>query len=175
MSDTPPSGWRALGRRWPVRVLRDALIVLALVIAVGAFQTRDLPSGPAPLFTLKSLSGELVKSESLAGRPGVLVFWAPWCGVCKAESQNVSWLQSLVGDRARVLSIASQYNALAEVKAYVAERQVDYPVLLGGRAAARSFDVKAYPTLFFLNARGEIKHAAVGYTTMFGLLWRLWL
>jgi thiol-disulfide isomerase/thioredoxin len=105
----------------------------------------------------------------------LIVFWAPWCGVCRLESQNVSWLRSLVGTRAKVISIAAHYEAREQVDAFVREHEVDYPVLLGGREASRRFRVRAYPTLFFIAPDGEIKRAAVGYTTLFGLLWRLFL
>jgi thiol-disulfide isomerase/thioredoxin len=177
MTSPTPDGWRAklakLGRRGLVRMLRDGLLLLVFVLVVGAFQTRDLPSGKAPSFALEALGGQTVSHKELSGRPTLLVFWAPWCGVCRVESQNVSWVQRLVGAHANVLSVAVQYDRLQDVKAYVAAQDVDYPVLLGGRSAARRFGVTAYPTLFFLNAEGEIKRAAVGYTTTFGLLWRL--
>jgi thiol-disulfide isomerase/thioredoxin len=176
---TSPDGWRAklakLGRGSLLRLLRDGLFLLVLMLVVGAFQTRDLPSGKLPSFALEALSGQTVSHDALSGRPTLLVFWAPWCGVCRLESQNVSWLQALVGAHANVLSVAVQYDRLQDVKAYVAAHDVDYPVLLGGRSTARRFGVKAYPTLFFVNAGGEIKHSAVGYTTTFGLLWRLLL
>jgi thiol-disulfide isomerase/thioredoxin len=162
---------RKTGRAW----LREGLFLLAVVVAIGAYQTRELPSGKVPSFALPTLSGGVFSDRQLAGTPTVLVFWAPWCGVCRFESQNVSWLKVLVGDHAKVISIAAQYDDRAEVEAFVRERAVDYPVLLGGRAVSRRFGVRAFPTLFFLGEDGQIKRAAVGYTTMFGLLWRLFL
>lgn len=161
-------------RRW-VRWSLDVLLLLVLVVAVGAFQTRKLPTGKPPSFTLPLLSGGTFSTGQLAGSPTLLVFWAPWCGVCRVESQNLSWLQALVGERAKVISVAVQYDSLSEVNAYVAAQEVDYPVLLGGRDSAAHFGVHAYPTVFFLDARGTIKRAAVGYTTTPGLLWRLLL
>lgn len=162
---------RKTGRAW----LREALFLLAVVIAIGAFQARNLPSGKVPSFALPTLLGGTLSDRQLAGSPTVIVFWAPWCSVCRFESQNVSWLHALVGKRANVISIAAQYDQRAELDAFVREHEVDYPVLLGGRTIARRFGVRAFPTLFFLDADGQIKHAAVGYTTMPGLLWRLFL
>jgi thioredoxin-related protein len=95
--------------------------------------------------------------------------------VCRVESQNVSWLQALVGARAKVLSIAVQYDRPSQVTAYVGAQGVDYPVLLGGRDTAARFAVHAYPTLLFLDDQGAIKRASVGYTTTLGMLWRLLL
>lgn len=161
-------------RRW-VRWTLDGLLLCALLTALATWQARSLPTGPTPDFALPALGGERYENAQLVGRPTLLVFWAPWCGVCRLESQNLSWVQALVGERARVLSVAVQYDSLDEVEAYVAAHGVDYPVLLGGRTTARRFGVQAYPTAFFLDSDGAIKRAAVGYTTTAGLLWRLLL
>lgn len=165
----------ALRERSWLRWLRDGLLLVVLLFAVGAYQTRSLPHGASPAFALPMRGGGTFERAQLSGKRTLLLFWAPWCGVCRVQSQNVSWLQSLVGARAQVISVAVQYDSLAEVDGYVAAQGVDYPVLLGGRATARRFAVKAYPTAFFLDEHGYIKRATVGYTSTLGLLWRLML
>ncbi len=157
--------------RWSIELLG----LLAVFWVLDAWQTRDLPRGTLPAFTLQALDGSPHTDTMLAGKPTLLIFWAPWCGVCQVQSQNVSWLQSMLGTRARVLSVASSYRELGEVHAYVSAHAVDYPVLLGSRATLRAFRVRAFPTVFFLDSEGKIKRVASGYTTTFGLLWRLLL
>ena len=78
-----------------------------------------------------------------------------------------------VGSRAHVYSVASAYDSPSQVQRYVSEKSVDYPVLLGGDDLASSYRVEAYPTLYFLDSNGRIKHSAVGYTSTAGLLLRL--
>jgi thiol-disulfide isomerase/thioredoxin len=155
-------------RRWGL----ELLALLALFMAINAWQTSDLPRGDVPRFTLRAIDGGAFDSAGLAGKPALLVFWAPWCGVCRAQSQNVSWAQSMAGARVRVVSVATSYRSVAELQAYMSEQEVDYPVLLGNAALARSFGVRAFPTVFYLDAHGKIARATVGYTTTFGLLWR---
>lgn len=159
-------------RRW-VRWSVDLFVILLVLAAVGAWQTRNHLRDAAPAFAVQSLTGEEVTLASLRGQPVLLEFWAPWCGVCKAQSQNISWLSKLVGSRAHVYSVASAYDNRGQVDRYVAEKNVDYPVLLGGDELARSYSVESYPTMYFLDGNGRIKHSAVGYTTSFGLFWRL--
>ncbi|XXF75018.1 TlpA disulfide reductase family protein [Myxococcaceae bacterium GXIMD 01537] len=166
---------RARERRW-VRWGADLALFALLALAVTAWQTRNLPGGgtPAPDFTLRTLSGEQVRLADLRGKPVVIAFWAPWCGVCKVESSTLSALQSTVGERAHVISVALAYDDEASVRRFAQERAVDYPVLLGDDALQRAFRVEMFPTVFILSPEGRIEQAAVGYTSQLGLLWRLW-
>jgi thiol-disulfide isomerase/thioredoxin len=158
--------------RWAV----DGAVLVALVLVVGAWQTRNHLAGACPDFALPRLdSGSTVTRASLGGKPTLLVFWAPWCGVCKAESQNVSWVQRLVGDRANVVSVANSFRSVAEVQQYVHDHGVDYPVLLASEGLSGQFAVEAFPTAYFLDADGHIRHSVVGYTTTAGMLWRLFV
>jgi thiol-disulfide isomerase/thioredoxin len=165
---SPTRPWK----RWAI----DLAVVAALIVGVGAWQTRrHLGGGEAPAAVLTTLEGERVPLDSLRGKPVLLAFWAPWCSVCAAESQNLSWVRRVIGDRARVVSVAASFEDVAQVRAYVRERGVDYPVLLGDDALLRAFRVEAFPTTYFLDAQGRVKRSATGYTTTLGLLARLLL
>jgi len=102
-------------------------------------------------------------------------FGARGGGGARPVSPAVSGVRSLVGDRAHVVSVASEYGSLAEVQDYVDDVGADYPVLLGGKKAARDFQVRAFPTVFFVDSDGNIDGSVVGYSTTAGLLARLLL
>ena len=170
------AAWQRARQRWWVRWGVDLALMAVLFTAVMAWQTRHLPGGgtPAPDFQLRALTGEQVRLAELRGKPVVLIFWAPWCGVCKAESSTVSALRDMVGERAHVLTVALSYRNEEEVRRFVRERGADYPVLLGDDALEEAFRVKSFPTTFVLSSEGRIEQSTVGYTTRLGLLWRLW-
>lgn len=175
-----PSRWRRLREKRVVRLLMDGALLIAIFMAISAWQSRGHLRGAAPAFELRALDGvggsvqgTNVSNASLTGKPTMLVFWAPWCGVCKADSPAVSRVKSLVGDRANVVSIASEYESMRDVHRYVDDVGVDYLVLLGGKKTARDFQVRAFPTVFFLDSEGNIDSSVVGYTTTAGMLARL--
>lgn len=158
------------------RIAIEVAVVLGIVAAVGAWRTRDHARGALPAMTLAALDGrELALRDLGAGRPRVLAFFAPWCGVCKLTAQNVRWLADVVGERG-VISVASGWEDLAEVRRYVGDHPARGTVLLdAGDRLARRLGVTAYPSFYFVSAGGEIIESTVGYTTTIGLLLRFWL
>ncbi len=165
--------WNELRKRRWFRWTFDLSCFVLVVGLVGLWQTRGHVSGAAPPFSLPSLAGQTVSLESLKGKPVLLAFWAPWCGVCKTESKNFSWVKSILGDRVHVLSVASSWKEVSEVQGYVAQNAVDYPVLLDVDNLSGQFRVAAFPTVYFLDSEGKVKRSAVGYTTTAGLIFRL--
>ncbi|MBL8953222.1 MAG: TlpA family protein disulfide reductase [Myxococcaceae bacterium] len=156
--------------RWAV----DLSAVLLFIAVVGLWQTREHVRGVAPpAVTLPTLDGRSISLNALGGKPTVLAFWAPWCGVCKASSDNLSRVAKLAGARAHVLSVALEYESLASVQKYVSDGAVDYPVLLGDSALGQQLHVTSFPTVYFVGSDGRISGSAVGYTTTLGLLWHL--
>ncbi|WP_224249956.1 peroxiredoxin family protein [Hyalangium gracile] len=168
--------WYRARQRWWIRWGVDLAVAALLFMAVMAWQTRNLPGAGtlAPDFQLRTLAGEQVRLSDLRGKPVLLAFWAPWCGVCKVESSTLSAVRRTVGDRAHVLTVAVAYEDEADVRRFVQEQGADYPVLLGESGLSRSFRVDRFPTTFILSPDGRIEQATVGYTTRLGLLWRLW-
>jgi thiol-disulfide isomerase/thioredoxin len=169
--------WRWSRQRWWTRWAGDLVLLAVVLAAVAAWQTRHLPEAgtPVPDLALRTLTGEPARLADLRGKPVVLALWAPWCGVCKVASSNLSSVQRLVGGSAHVVSVALAYEDVADVERYMREQRVDYPVLLGDDSFMRALRVDRFPTVLFLSADGRVEDAAVGYTTRLGLLWRLWL
>jgi thiol-disulfide isomerase/thioredoxin len=149
------------------RLARDLLLVAALVFGIRYFQTRDMPSGPAPSLAGMNLAGELVSLDDFRGGPVVVYFWASWCGVCKAIAGNVD---SLAG-RTTVIRVAVQSGSRDQVaKALGPDTPGLQRVILDpeGRLAA-SWGVGAFPTLFWLDDEAAIRFTEVGYTSSLGM------
>ncbi len=161
--------------RWRQPAWRGWLIDGALVVlvfsAVAAYQTRrHLGSGTAaPDILLRELGGEVTRLSDLHGKPVVMLWWAPWCGVCGQESGTWSSFTRTMGKDAHVISVAADYASIREVRAFMQKNGVDYPVLLASPEARDAFGVDQYPSIYFLDAEGRVVRSVVGYTTSLGL------
>ncbi|MBA2663582.1 MAG: TlpA family protein disulfide reductase [Bradymonadaceae bacterium] len=167
---------QARAKAW-VRWTMDLSVFAAIFLAIMAYQTRHLVGGGelAPHFELRTLDGELVRSSDLAGKPSILYFWAPWCGVCKIQSPTLSSFHKSYGDEVNVYAVVVDYGSVDELKAYVARENIDYPVLLGTRELAAHYRVNSFPTLYFLDKDSQVRRTVIGYTTGLGLRARLLL
>ena len=158
-------------KRW----LLNGAIILAVFLAVNAWQGKDLVSNqvPAPLFRLPSLSGDSIALEDFRGRRVLLYFFAPWCKICDVSISNLNWVRKLRGeDSAALLAVALSYDDLQSVNSFVERNSLDVPVLLGTPELFKSYRIRAFPTVYTVNKSGEIDGSTVGYATTLGLWWR---
>jgi peroxiredoxin len=171
MSDSPPSPSKPSKPRWR-RWLLEGLLVLAVIVGVQWWQTRDAPSGPAPALDGVLLDGTPVDLAAERGRPVLVHFWAEWCPICRLEEGSID---ALARDH-RVISVATTSGDAAAVRAYMARQGLSFPTLVDEDGTiGRRWGVKGVPASFVIDASGEIAHATVGYTTGPGLRVRLWL
>jgi thiol-disulfide isomerase/thioredoxin len=175
-----PARWR----RWGL----EALILVAIVGAVTVWQNRGLPEGAAP--PLAGLRNDGV-SEDLSHKVGVIegnphgtggtvsgtakatlvVFWATWCPVCKAEEGNIV---AVAADRP-VVSVAMQSGDAAAVTKHLKERGIALPAIVDESGAlAAAWRVRGVPAHFIVDPAGNIRFRVVGYATTLGLRARLW-
>lgn len=157
-------------RRWRRRLL-EALLLAGVIVALHAWQTRDVARGTAPQFSARLLDGEAVSLSDYRGRPLLLQFWATWCPVCRLEQGSID---AIARDH-QVLSVSLDDMGPTEMRQWMAEQGVSYPVSFddNGRISRR-YGVMGVPSSIIIDAQGEIRFVEVGYTTQTGLRLRLW-
>ena len=82
-------------------------------------------------FTLKDTNNEAVTLADYKGKVIVIDFWATWCQPCKFEIPGFVELQTRYGDKGLQVLGISVDDTLAQLKPYVTEYQMNYPVLQG--------------------------------------------
>ena len=155
-------------RSWLVYIL----LFLVVMQAANWWKTQDAASGNLSEFSVELINGSSFTISEFAGEPVLLHFWATWCPICDLEKGTI---QSISQDY-RVISIASWSEGETEVKTYMQDNQLTFPVMLDTSGElAQSFGVKGVPASFILDTNGEIAFVESGYSTELGLRLRLWL
>lgn len=159
-------------RRWR-KWLLEALILVAIVGAVTMWQNRGLPEGMAPPLAGVRTDGSTVKvgAGETAESAQLVVFWATWCPVCRAEEGNI---ESVAQDWP-VVSVAMQSGDREEVAKHLAARGIKVPAVEDDDGdISIAWGVKVVPAHFILDPAGNIRFRVVGYATTLGLRLRLW-
>ena len=99
--------------------------------ATGAPAVCDGKAKKAPDFELSGLHGKKVRLADYKGKVVLVNFWATWCGPCKDEIPMFVDLQQRYGARASRSSASRSTIRLEELKPFVDQYKMNYPVLVG--------------------------------------------
>jgi thiol-disulfide isomerase/thioredoxin len=163
-----------MSKRWILAAA--AALGLAAVTINGAGGAARSPGGapgecdpnakPANLnFTLKDLGGRDVKLSSYKGKVILLNFWATWCGPCKIEIPWFNEFHQKYKDRGLVVLGISADDTVEQLKPFVAEYKMSYPVLVGkGREDVQEAlgPVWGLPTTLIIGRDGRTCHKHMG-------------
>jgi len=163
----------AVDRRRLKRFALELLVFVVIVAGIQAWRARDLlPADErtaAPPFELLDLHGRPWSTASLAGKPAVIYFFAPWCGVCAASSPQLRWFDRWSGDDVQIVLVGLDWSAHEELSAYAAKHALTMPVLAGDPGTGAAYRIRGYPTYYVIDSLGRIARRDVGLTTAAGL------
>ncbi len=118
-------------------------------VVVGTGKDADLD------FAATTLDGSSFDGATLAGKPAVLWFWAPWCPTCRAQSGNVTNLAEQYAGEVAVIAVGGLDSA-SEIEDLAAEiPHVTHLVDEEGEVW-QHFRVTAQSTYTVIDADGEI-------------------
>jgi peroxiredoxin len=163
----------AVDRRRLRRLALELLVFVVIVAGIQAWRARDLlPADErtaAPPFELLDLHGQPWSTAGLAGKPAVVYFFAPWCGVCAASSPQLRWFDRWSGEDMQIVLVGLDWSAHEELSAYAAKHALTMPVLAGDPATGAAYRIRGYPTYYVIDSQGRIARRDVGLTTAVGL------
>ncbi len=152
------------------------VLVLAIVLPwVVGCSSDNAPAGVveegfeigdvAPGFGLHTPDGQAVSLSQFRGRPVLLNFWASWCGPCREEMpllQEISQDKELLDKGLVVLGVDLGESA-GTVQAFMKTNGYSFSVVLdASQIVAKTYNVRAIPTTFFIDKDGVIKDARIG-------------
>ncbi len=112
-------------------------------------------------FTSTTVAGEKFEGSTLAGKPTVLWFWAPWCPTCRGQIGGVSSLAEHHPDDLNVVGVGSLDDPTA-IADFAAKVSPEVTMLSDDDGAVwRHFGVTAQSTYLVLDKDGN--QVASGY------------
>jgi thiol-disulfide isomerase/thioredoxin len=118
------------------------------------------PAGAVPAalrFQGKTLDGTAFDAATLAGKPTVLWFWAPWCATCASEAFSISDLQKEYAGRLNILGIGG-LGGNKEMHEFVADLKVGAVPHLDDEAGVvwKKFGITQQATYVILDRTGKV-------------------
>jgi len=123
----------------------------------GASDAKGLK--PAPELVLPKVDGS--GSISLAEHKGKVVLvdlWATWCAPCIKELPHLQALSENFGpEDFLMLGVVLESGDAEEIQAFVAEKEIRYPQVLGDEGTKESFGpFLGYPTKYLIDRDGRV-------------------
>jgi thiol-disulfide isomerase/thioredoxin len=117
-----------------------------------------------PAFTAADLDGREVSSAH--GKVIIVNFWATWCPPCRAEIPDLVALQAKYRDQLQIIGVSEDEVPPEEVKRFVIEHKINYPVVMTTKEIDRLFPgVQALPTSFIVDRDSRLVQKHVGMLT----------
>lgn len=132
-----------------------------LVVGLGGCSLPGVQEMPqmelAPAFRAKTMAGESVTNESVAGKPVLIQFWATWCGMCRRDEPAVESLRKEFAEQGLQVLAVSVGETRETVERYLeaSPRQVQL-ILEEETNLAALFPVEGFPHYVLLDRGGFI-------------------
>ena len=148
-----------------MKFLRQGMLVAALLGLTAAVTVAPVKPDP-PTLEIATLDGGSFQLSKLRGQWVVVNFWATWCPPCIKEMPELSALDAERDDVA-VVGLAFEEIDLGELKAFVKEHAVVYPIaLVDVYNPPADFDTpRGLPLTYLIAPDGNIAEKIMGPVT----------
>ncbi len=119
----------------------------------------------APAFALPTVNTEegALALDDLRGQPVLLSFWTTWCPFCRRQAPVLVEAYARYRDQGVQFVGINVKEGRAPVENYLAQEGMTYPVVLDqSGATAQAYQVRGFPTTYFLDAAGRVVARHVG-------------
>ena len=156
--------------------MKRLILVAVLLLSGCGTDVAPAPAAPAPAaggpaaqspaaaapaasltFAGKTIDGAAFDAASLAGKPALLWFWAPWCATCASQADSVAEMQKTYDGKLGVLGIAG-LGSNAEMHEFVSDLEIPQVRTLDDQAGAvwRKFGITQQSTYVLIDAAGKV-------------------
>ncbi len=134
------------------------LVMLVLAAWVATAQAAEH-------FSLKDLEGKTHSLASYKGKWVMVNYWATWCPPCQEEIPDLIALHEKRKDVV-VLGVALEYKDAKEVRAFVDDNLMSYPIILGDDKVIQQIGpADVLPTTYIYDPQGRLAKVRRGLVT----------
>lgn len=163
--------WKKRVKHWGKELISTIFLVFIIANAFSYFRAPDIQDKNLPHISSFLTNHELFSTQDFRNQPVLIHFWATWCPTCKIEAANIQD----ISEEYNVLTIAVKSGSDKEINTYLQNNDLDYNVINDEKGVlAQDFLVQAYPTTFIYNKNNTLSFTEVGYTSTWGLKFRMW-
>ncbi|MBE9568834.1 MAG: TlpA family protein disulfide reductase [Proteobacteria bacterium] len=137
-----------------------AVILLSIVGFLGSSNAYSVEApdfklqGPQKQINLKDYRGQIVYID----------FWASWCQPCRKSFAWMNKMQSLYGEEGFTIIAINLDEDTAKADKFLKKIPANFDIAYDPRGrTAQSYSVKAMPSSYLINKRGEVVHANRGF------------
>ena len=136
----------------------------AILAASALALTGPQVGSAAPEFHLITLDGKYVSLSDFHGKTLVINTWATWCPPCREETPDlIATAKRLTAARDVAFLGVDSTEQAPIVRAFVASKPLPYPQAIDGdKAFEKTYDIRAFPTTYVIDANGIVRARFVG-------------
>ena len=135
----------------------------------GSKKPSKSESTIAPAFKLQSLNGGTKSLKDYRGKVVLIDFWSINCPPCRRAVPHVVMMYDRYKSKGFVaLGISFDGKEIHNLKSFVTEYNVTYPILIGTMDVARAYGVRSIPSMFLLDRKGRIRLHRIGFNEEIG-------
>ena len=140
-------------------IRRNALLALILSAVAGSAAAVE-QGDSAPRFRATDFAGRTVEFPAVAdGKPAVLVFWATWCGYCRAFMPYLKDIEADYADAGvKIVLVNAKEDGSADPRAYVRALGFTPIAVADGDAIAQDYAVEYIPGLMIIDGAGTVAY-----------------
>lgn len=136
-----------------------------MALLLGLLASGVLPVQAADGFTLQDMSGKTHALSDYKGKWVLVNLWATWCPPCLEEVPDLIALHDKRKNLV-VIGVAMEYETDKEIRDFVDDNLISYPIVLGDDKVARQFgSADILPTTYIYNPQGQLVKMQRGLMT----------
>ncbi|MGD9841708.1 MAG: TlpA disulfide reductase family protein [Steroidobacteraceae bacterium] len=120
---------------------------------------------PVADFSMRTLSGEVIRLSEQRGNVVLLGFWARWCGDCRQAMQALDEINERY-QRAGLLTLGINVGDSAEQAAAMSHSlSLRFPILLDmDQSTSSHFNLRSMPLIVLIDRDGELRYSHRGFS-----------